>query len=350
MPAARDPARDGVRFRRVLVVTGDHSLPDPSRWGARYSADDLDLHETMKAALRTLEGYEFEFLTEHDRLLDHVRGDPPDFVLNFCDTGFHNVPTQELNVPALLEIFGIPYSGAPPAAMVLAYDKAVVRLIAEAHGVPTPRELWVPPERPFEEIEAFYPALVKPARGDGSVGITRDAVVRSPGAARDYLAWLRRELPGCDVLFQEFLPGAEYGLALLGNPETGFVALPPLEVDYSALPEDLAPILAFESKTGPATPYSEVRIKPAELAPQTLATLRRWGQTLFGRLGCRDYARFDFRTAADGTIKLLEVNPNPAWSATGKLALMGGFAGKSYAETLRILLEVAQGRLAAAAR
>ena len=48
---------------------------------------------------------------------------------------------------------------------------------------------------------------------------------------------------------------------------------------------------------------------------------------LFERLGCRDYARFDFRADAKGEIKLLEVNPNPGWCWDGKVNLMAGFAG-----------------------
>ncbi|MDX1383226.1 MAG: D-alanine--D-alanine ligase [Thermoanaerobaculia bacterium] len=335
-----------TRFRRVLVVTGDHSLPDPSRWDGRYAADDLALHEEMKAALGSLEGYGFEFLTEHHRLLDEVRLDPPEFVLNFCDTGFGNVATRELNVPALLEILGIPYSGAPPAAMVLAWDKAIVRLIAQSLSVPVPDEVLLAPDESIDALQLVFPLLIKPAQGDGSVGITRDAVVHGVDEARAYLDWFRRELPGRDALLQEFLSGTEYGLALVGNPETGFADYPPLEVDYSALPEGLAPILAFESKTGPATPYESVAVVPARLEAARVAELRRHAERLFARLQCRDYARFDFRTGADGEIKLMEVNPNPAWSSTGKLALMAGFAGQSYAEMLATLLETAQRRLA----
>ena len=70
-----------------------------------------------------------------------------------------------------------------------------------------------------------------------------------------------------------------------------------------------------------------------------------WSKRLFARLGLRDYARFDFRCAADGAPRLLEVNPNPAWAHDGKLALMAGFAGLSYRDLLRRILEIALERL-----
>jgi D-alanine-D-alanine ligase len=331
---------------RVLVVTGDHALPDRTKWDGGYSPSDLELHAEMRAALGSLDGYEFEFLTEHARLLDRLLRDPPDLVLNFCDAGFRNLAAQELHVPALLELVDVPYTGAGPACMVLCYDKAVTRLVAAASGIPVPDEIYLSPDRSPTAVDFPLPALLKPVHGDGSLGITRDSVVCTREQARSRLERFARELAGSALLAQEFLTGPEYGLALVGNPRTGFTAFPPLEVDYSALPADLPPILAFESKTGPETPYGRVSIRPASLPPATVAELRRRAELLFARLQCRDYARFDFRTDADGTIKLLEVNPNPAWSSAGKLAIMAGFAGRSYAELLGMILGAARARLA----
>jgi D-alanine-D-alanine ligase len=69
---------------------------------------------------------------------------------------------------------------------------------------------------------------------------------------------------------------------------------------------------------------------------------------LFERLGCRDYARVDFRADANGTVKLLEMNPNPGWCWDGKFNLMAGFAGHSYGDLLGMIVEAAQVRVAAA--
>jgi D-alanine-D-alanine ligase len=63
------------------------------------------------------------------------------------------------------------------------------------------------------------------------------------------------------------------------------------------------------------------------------------------RLGCRDYGRFDFRRAADGEPRLLEVNPNPAWANDGKLALKAGFAGITCPEMLKAILNAALRRV-----
>ena len=71
---------------------------------------------------------------------------------------------------------------------------------------------------------------------------------------------------------------------------------------------------------------------------------------LFERLGCRDYARFDFRTDGKGEIKLLEVNPNPGWCWDGKLNLMAGFQGIRYMELLGQILSAAVERLSITAK
>lgn len=335
--------------RRVCVLTGDHQLPDATKPGSTYSELDLQYHQTMRGALGKLSGYQFDFLSDHSRLMDRMLQDPPDLVMNLCDTGFRNIATLELHIPALLEMLDIPCTGAPPAAMVLCYDKNLVRMTADSLGIPTARELFLRFDDSLESLEDFsYPALIKPNRADGSVGITQDSVVHNAGAAAAYVARLRSELEKCDVLVQEYLPGPEYGLALVGNPDAGYAELPPLKIDYSELPGDMPPILGYESKTDPTSPYwQSAKIIPADLPDPVVAQLRHDAARLFQRLQCRDYARFDWRCRADGQIALMEVNPNPAWDCDAKLACMVRFAGGEYPRVFELILKAAEARLQA---
>lgn len=327
---------------RICVLTGDPRLPDPTKRDHCYHDEDFATHLAMREALEALPGFAFEFLDDHGRLLERLSDDPPDLVINFCDTGLCNVATQELHVPALLEMLGVPYSGASPACMAICYDKQIVRLVAGALGVPVPRELCLEPDQALPERSDLYPALIKPNQGDGSVGITKDAVVRSPEEAERYVAWLRRQLPGRAILVQEYLPGPEYGVGLIGNPGSRLEALPVLEVDFARLPPGLAAILSFESKALPDSPYwTEIRFRRAAADAALLDRMVGHARRLFARLGCRDYGRFDFRCAADGEPRLLEVNPNPAWANDGKLAFMAGFAGIAYPDMLKMILDAA---------
>jgi D-alanine-D-alanine ligase len=330
----------------ICVLTGDPRLPDSTKRDHRYNEEDFTTQRAMREAFESLGGFRFEFLDDHAALFDRFAHDAPDLVVNFCDTGLRNLATQELHVPALLEMLGVPYSGASPACMAICYDKQIVRLVAASLGVPVPREICLEPDGALPDRDDLYPALVKPNQGDGSVGITKDAVVRSRAEADHYLAWLRRELPGRAILVQEYLPGPEYGVGLIGNPDRRLEALPALEVDFTRLPAGLAPILSYESKVLPDSPYwTEVRFKRAEADPAMLARIVDHAERLFARFGCRDYGRFDFRCAADGTPRLLEVNPNPAWANDGKLAFMASFAGIAYPDMLRMILEAALRRV-----
>ncbi len=334
---------------RLLVVTGDHSLPDATKPDQRYGAEDLAVHAAMVDAFAQLDAYEVGVCHEHASLLDGLRRDPPDLVVNFCDTGFRNEATLELVLPSYLEMLGIPYTGAPPAAMVLAYDKQIVRLVAHSLGVPVPEETFLPAAGE-ERLPGRYPALIKPNRADGSVGITKDAVVHDDAQARAYLAFLRETLPGSDALIQEYLPGPEYGIGVIGNPEAAFRPLPTLEVDFSRLPAGLSPILSYESKALPDSPYwTDIGFRRARIDAQLEARMADDCRRLFSRFGLRDYARFDFRCDGDGVPKLMEVNPNPAWGNDGKLAFMAGFAGMAYRDMLAAIVEAALTRVRGAA-
>lgn len=332
--------------KNVVIVTGDPSLPDPTKENQAYGPADLAVHDEMKKAFASLGKFEFTVIERHEGLFDAIRSIAPELVVNFCDTGLFNRPEQEIHVATQLETMGIPYTGAPPRGMLYCYDKHIVRLVADAMGVDVPAETFVPAGEVATFTVTEFPVLIKPNTADGSVGITKDAVVNDAAEARDYLEWLAAELPGRDVLVQEYLPGTEYGLGIIGNPEGDFSPLPMLEVDFSALPEGCAPILSFESKAQPDSPYwTDIRIVPASLAASRQRELAERCRALFARLGLRDYGRFDFRTGADGTLKLMEVNPNPAWAYDAKLAIMAGFAGWSYAALLETLVATAWARV-----
>ena len=334
-------------FPHVAVILGDPRLSDSYKLDGQYGDEDRKNVDILKDALGRLDGYSFVYLDNHELLLDTLRRETPDFVLNLCDTGFRNQASRELNVPAYLELLDIPYSGATPSCMVLTLDKAIVRSVAGGLGVPVPAEHYLAPDDPADDLPDIYPALIKPSKTDGSQGITQNAVVHDPAAARAYISEVREMLPGEPLLFQEFLSGTEYGVGVIGNIGDKITVLPPLMVDYSRLDPSLPRILGYESKAIPGSPYwTDIDIVPADLDDRQRQTLESLALRLYDRFGFRDYGRFDFRTAADGTIKLMEINTNPAWSWDGKLAHMTRLSGREYHEMFALILDAAQRRAA----
>jgi len=333
----------------VTVLLGDPRMPDVVKRDGKFNEEDFVTIERLKKALEELQdehGYTFNYLDNHASLLSDLRENTPKFVLNLCDEGFNNEATLELHVPAVLELMEIPYTGAGPVCLGLCYNKSHVRAIAEQMDIPVPLETYFAPDDLSATLPSAFPALVKPNTGDSSIGITKDAVVHSPRELVSYLEAVRESLPGRAVLVQEFLTGSEFSVTIIGNPGLTIRSLPVLEVDYSGLDPNLPKLLGYESKWMPDSPYfSEIKYREAEIDEDAQRRLVDNSRLLFERLGCRDYARFDYRADAQGNFKLLEVNPNPGWCWDGKMMFMAEFVGMRYADMLRLIIEAGQERL-----
>lgn len=326
---------------KTTVLLGDSSLPDKVKRNGQFNEEDFNTINCLKENLKKLKKYNFSYLSNHKHLMKQLMQDPPEFVLNLCDEGYQNDPFKELHIPVLLEMLNIPYSGAGPACLAICYNKSLVRSVAMQLDVPVPLETYVEPSDQTATLPSIFPAILKPNFGDSSIGITKNAVVHSAEELISYLNELKTMLPNIPILVQEYLTGPEYSVAIIGN-NGNYTVLPILEVDYSNLPSNLPPILGYESKWLPESPYwNSIKYKEANLKEDVYAQLVNHAILLFERLECRDYARFDFREDDQKNIKLLEVNPNPGWCWDGKMNIMAGFKGLSYDQFLDLILKAA---------
>jgi len=326
----------------VGVLLGDPRLPYGYASKGVFGHEELQAVEHLKAALAGLRGFRFTYFDDHDRLLDELRAARPDLVLNLCDTGFRNRWAHELNLPALLELLEIPYTGSGPAAIALSNDKALVSAAARLRGIRVPEQVLVDLDVEPLKLPAHYPALLKPNVSCGSFGITEKSLVATRDQAEGYLRWITPQLEVREVLIQEFLEGDEYTVGVLGNPGSEFTVLPPLQVDWDGLDPALPRILTHGSKADARSPYwRQVAFRRADLDEGTLGVLTDACTALFARLGFRDYARFDFRCGSDGLPRLLDANVNPTWYQGGKMSVMAEWAGHDYAAMLRLILSAA---------
>jgi len=333
---------------KVTVLLGDPNQPDPLKPQTVFDEDDIYTVNQLKAALGELKGYQFTYLDQHRTLLhDLLRMRRKiDLVFNLCDEGFNNDARQELHVPALLDILGIPYTGSGPQCLAYCYDKSLVRGIAKELNIPVPRAFLIKPEDFTFKLPFSFPVLIKPNFGDSSFGITQKSVATNLDDFVEAVSEIRNKF-GYDkpILVEEFLPGKDLSLGVIGNPPESYQVLPISEEDYSALPPGLPPICGYEAKWLPDSPYSKVRSLPVELPEETEKTIIESSLKLFERLECQDYARFDWRLDSEGQPRLLEVNPNPGWCWDGHLAKMSHFAGIPYPKMLEAILKAAICRL-----
>ncbi len=343
------PRKRKKELRNVTVLFGDPNKTDPLKPLCVFDDDDFYTIDQLKNALREIDGYRYDYLNNHDTVIDDLRKirGKTDLVLNLCDEGFNNDPRKELHVPSLLEILGIPYTGGGPQCLAFCYDKSLVRGIATEMQVPVPDGFFIKGEDSTFELQFPFPVICKPNFGDSSFGITQRSVASNVEELVNAITEIREKL-GYEkpILVEEFLTGKDFTVGVIGNPPESYTVLPIIEEDYSELPPELPKLCGYEAKWQPDSPYwKALKSIPAELPEETEKLVIECCLRLFERLECRDYCRFDWRIDAQGTPKLLEVNPNPGWCWDGHMAKMSKIADISYSEMLRMILHAAEDRL-----
>ena len=339
-----------AKEQNVVVIMGDPKRGDRVKPNAVFDEDDFQTIERMKVALGSLKGYRFQYFDNHELLMHKLQISKPqiDWVFNLCDEGYFNDPRKELHVAALLDVLGIPYTGGSPKCLAYCYDKSLVRGIARELEIPVPGGMIIKPDD-VRKINMMidFPVIVKPNFGDSSFGISQSSVCNNIEELENAIKAVHLAY-GYDshVLLEEFLTGKDISVGIIGNPPESYQVLPIIEEDYSALPDGLPQICGYEAKWDPTSPYWKVCSRPTDLPEETQNFLRSACISLFNRLDCRDYARFDWRLDDSGTPRLLEVNPNPGWCWDGHLARMAEFGGTSYAEMLGRILQEAEKRFA----
>ncbi len=340
--------RKKEELRNVVVILGDPKKPDILKPLRIFDDDDLYTIDQLKSALRKLKGCQFTYLDNHDTLFNDIAKlkTKVDLVFNLCDEGYDNDAQKELHIPALLEMLGIPYTGSGPQTLAFCYDKSLVRGVAKELEIAVPDAFFIEAQDVSFKLPVTFPVIVKPNLGDSSFAITQKNVVNNLEELLNAISDIRNKFGyNKPMLVEEFLTGKDLSVGIVGNSPGSYTVFPIIEQDYSVLPEGLPRICGYESKWFPNSPYWNLKSIQATIPEETEKSIVEQSLKLFQRLGCQDYARFDWRLDAKGNPKLLEVNPNPGWCWDGHLSKMAKIAAMSYAEMLEAILRAAEQRL-----
>jgi D-alanine-D-alanine ligase len=301
------------------------------------AADEWDSEETvlrLEEAFRAL-GHEVVRLGGGREILRLSAGGPlpVDLVFNICEG--RDGRSREAQVPAILELLEVPYTGSDPLTMAVSLDKGVAKRLLRDAGVPTPDFRVIASPAECDGLALAYPLFVKPLHEGTGKGIAADSLVRDPAALAVKVARVI-EAYRQPALVETYLPGRELTVGILGNspPE----AIGTMEV--VVLDEAEAGIYSAASK---AAWRRKVRyIFNDAVGTDLRASAERTAVAAFEALGCRDFGRVDLRCDEAGRPCVLEVNPLAGLSpADSDLCFIAREAGLGHLDLVGRILEEA---------
>lgn len=344
-------------WRVALLFNLKHNVrvdPDaPPDALAEY--DSIETVQALQDALLA-GGHQVIPLEADETLLDTIRQVDPDICFNIAE-GLRG-DARESQVPALLEMLGIPYAGSKVLAHALSLDKAATKHVWHDLGLPTaPFRVFRRGDEPLDG-QLTFPLFVKPVREGTGMGINGHSVVHSEAELREQVRWVVQTYRQ-PALVESYLPGREFTVGLIGNTlapgerrwnglydERGFHLFPILEIDTTV--GAVQGLYNTEAKSYyPGEERAPRYLCPADIPLALEAELKRLAVAAFEAIGALDVSRVDFRLGADGRPYLLEINTLPGLNpAVSDLCIMARAEGMHYTDLINEILNLAVERYA----
>jgi len=257
---------------------------------------------------------------------------------------------REAWVPILCELYGIPCLGSDALTQSMSLDKIQTKICARNAGVPTPNWLLISNENPINDSllwqqvsdrfgDAPWPLFVKPRYEGTGKGITESSVCNSITQLFKEVT-RQQKLYSQDSLIEQFLPGAEYTVAVSGHPLKAHPVLERgLDVNTGIGMHVIDALRARSSN--PAAEHHTNYTLSHQLSFELEAKLRTWSLKLCNEMQIRDYARLDFKLDSLGNPYFLEVNPLPTFAIDNTFAILAELDSIPYDEFLGEILRAA---------
>ena len=255
-----------------------------------------------------------------------VLGERPGMVFNMA----YGIQGQYryTHIPSMLEMLGIPYIGSGPAGHAIALDKVMSKIVFQRNNLPTPA-FWVFSHSGEKVVDIRFPVIIKPRMEAVSFGLR---VVDNQEDLLEAVDVITREFEQ-QALVEEFIPGREFGVALLGNGAV-LETLPIVEIDLEG---DVNAIQTVDQKLH----KPRGKICPAGISSETADELSSLAQSAFHALDLFDFARVDFRMDPSGRPYLLEINSMASLNPSGSFVHAAQVAGMNFSALVNAILDVA---------
>jgi len=312
------------------------------------SADDpidasaeLDGHKTIECLKKAFEsaGHQVVLIGGARQLISrHNQNDlKVDIVFNISE-GFRG-RNRESQVPAILDLYNIPFAGADALTLGVTLDKVVAKKCFIADGIPTARYFKATQEDNLLALNTIgFPLFVKTLHEGTSKGITQSSRVENIDQLKVQVEHINRNYHQ-PALVEEFIKGTEFTVGVIGNN-----------------PPEAMPVVqyAIAGKTSLGNEFYSYRhvaeklvehICPAPIDDKLAKRLQDLAVRAYQSVDCRDFGRVDFRVDEKGNPYVLEINPLPNLSPDDVFVLFGKVKGMSYNQIINKILDEALIRL-----
>jgi D-alanine-D-alanine ligase len=239
-----------------------------------------------------------------------LAAEKPDFVFNLVES-INNKGELSYFIPALLNMFSIPYSGNPLEALFITNNKTLASKAMRDAGINNPA-LYLPSQ--YKLLKPGRKYIVKPIWEDGSLGITCDSVFECKPGFEEKL----KVLDDAHWFIEDFIEGREFNISVLAGKD-GPEVLSPAEIVFVDFDETRPKIVDFKAKWEmDAFEYiNTVREFPKNLNPELEKKLIETAKACWHLFGLKGYARVDSRVDDNGDVFIIEINGNPCISPDG---------------------------------
>lgn len=334
-----------LKIAVLYDVWGEEEAPQSEKaaHSGRRRKEKEDREEILEALSKLGHEASYYVLDGRAQSLHGLAKCGADLVFNLTES-YAGDDTKEMNVAAYMELIGLRYTGAGPHAHFLAQDKATAKKMFAFHNIRTPFFATAYRGNIEHAHDVKFPLIVKPQLEDGSIGIDAQAVVSSVKELMERVEYVQNEFDS-PALIEEYIEGREIYAAILGSYERTEV-LPLVELDLSRLPEGTPRIASRDVKfERDSEAYKLTESKIAEdLDAETALKLSDTALAAYQAVKLRDYGRVDMRLTSVGEVYVIEANPNPWLSSKHEFALAAKKSGRSYAELIGTIVEMALDR------
>jgi len=321
--------------------------------------DDLDSEKTVNEMVEAIRsgGHDCEFMEGNLTLVEKLPKYKADICFNICE-GYYG-DSREAQVPALLEMLRIPYTGSRVLTLALALDKPMTKRILHWHSLQTPVfQEFDRVDSPLDD-DLKFPLFVKPSHEGTSMGVSAKSVVKNEDELREQIGFIIHKYRQ-PALVETYIEGREVTVGMVGNLigpvarrlpvnpkapriQAGLYFLPPMEVNLKPF-ETTDKVYSNRLKVALAEELDY--LVPAPLDDDTIDELNWLAAAVFRVMGVLDVGRVDFRLDVHDNWKpyILEINPLPGLSTVSDLVIEAKADGIEQASLINMILEAGMKR------